>query len=60
MKRIAVARQVGQAMAEFLLVSASLAIALFFPYLDGRCVASLLVHALMEFFRAGSYLTSIL
>jgi hypothetical protein len=53
-------RHAGQAMAEFLLVSSALALALFFPYLDGRSVASLLVHALMESFRARSYLISIL
>jgi hypothetical protein len=50
----------GQAMVEFLVVSAAMAAALFFPYVDGRCVAALLVHALMECFRAQSYLVSIL
>ncbi len=49
----------GQAMVEFLLVSSALAVALFFPYLDGRSVVSLLIHALMECFRAQSYLISI-
>jgi hypothetical protein len=53
-------RHAGQAMAEFLLVSSALALALFFPYLDGRSVASLLVRALMECLRARSYLISIL
>lgn len=51
--------QAGQAMVEFLLVSSALAVALFFPYLHGRSVASLLVHASMECFRASSYLISI-
>ncbi len=50
----------GQARVEFLVVSTSLAIALFFPYLQGRSVASLLVHALMECFRARTFLISIL
>jgi hypothetical protein len=50
----------GQAMVEFLLIAAALVVALFLPYLDGRSVVSLLLHALMEFFRAGSYLISIL
>jgi hypothetical protein len=50
----------GQAMVEFLLVSSALVVALFFPYLHGRSVASLLVHASMECFRARSYLISIL
>jgi hypothetical protein len=50
----------GQAMAEFLLVTAALVFALFFPYLHGRSVVSLLLHALMECFRARSFLISIL
>jgi hypothetical protein len=50
----------GQAMVEFLLVSAVLAVALFLPYLEGRSVTSLLVHASMECFRARSFLISIL
>jgi hypothetical protein len=54
------AKPTGQAMVEFLLVSAALVIALFFPYLHGRSVASLLIHASMECFRARSYLISIL
>jgi hypothetical protein len=52
-------RHAGQVMVEFLLVSSALALALFFPYLDGCSVASLLVHALMESFRARSFLISI-
>jgi hypothetical protein len=50
----------GQAMVEFLLVSAALAAALFLPYLHGRSVAAVLIRALMECFRARSYLISIL
>jgi hypothetical protein len=60
MTRILNRRHAGQAMAEFLLVSSALAVALFFPYLDGRSVASMLGRALMECFRASSYLISIL
>jgi hypothetical protein len=47
-------------MVEFLVVGAVLAATLFLPYLHGRSVAGLLVHALMECFRARSYLVSIL
>lgn len=50
----------GQALVEFLVVSAAMAIAVFCPFVQGRSVASLLMHALMEFFRAGSFLVSIL
>jgi len=53
-------RKRGQAMAEFLLVGAALTAALFLPYLHGRSVAGLLLHALMEYFRARSFLLSIL
>ena len=52
-------RQMGQAMLEFLLVCAALVLALFLPYANGRSVAGLLLHALMECFRARSYLISI-
>ncbi len=50
----------GQAMAEFLLVTAALVFALFFPFVQGRSVVSLLLHSLMECFRARSFLISIL
>jgi hypothetical protein len=53
-------RESGQAMAEFLLVAAALVFALFFPYLHGRSVVSLLLHSLSECFRARSFLISIL
>jgi hypothetical protein len=58
--RHVISRPTGQAMVEFLLVSAALAIALFFPYLQGRSVTSLLLHSLLECFRARSYLISIM
>lgn len=59
MKPAAGEKQAGQAMVEFLLVGSALAVALFFPYLHGRSVASLLVHVSMEYLRASSYLISI-
>ncbi len=59
-KRKVNARSTGQAMVEFLLITAALAFALFFPYVQGRSVATLLLHALLESFRARSYLISIL
>ncbi|MEO6078690.1 MAG: hypothetical protein ABIQ86_02780 [Steroidobacteraceae bacterium] len=60
MRRCSSMRPGGQALVEFMLVSAALAFALFFPYLQGRSVTTLLLHALMECFRARSYLISIL
>jgi hypothetical protein len=50
----------GQAMVEFLLVATVLVLALFLPYVQGRSVTSVLLHALVEYFRARSYLVSIL
>jgi hypothetical protein len=50
----------GQALLEFLVVAMALVLALFLPYLQGRSVVSLLLHALVEYFRARSYLVSIL
>jgi hypothetical protein len=50
----------GQAMPEFLLVSLALVAALFLPYLHGRSVATVLLHALMESFRARAFLIAIL
>ena len=49
----------GQAMPEFLLVCLALVAALFLPYLHGRSVATLVLHALMESFRARAYLIAI-
>lgn len=53
-------RQPGQAMAEFLLVSAAVAFALFYPYVQGRSVTALLMHALLDSLRAQSFLISIM
>jgi hypothetical protein len=47
-------------MAEFLIVAAMLAIALFYPYLRGESVATLLLRALAQCLRARSFLLSIL
>jgi hypothetical protein len=52
--------QRGQAMAEFLVVSSALSLALFYPYLHGESVATLLLRALMRLSRARSFLVSIL
>jgi hypothetical protein len=52
--------QRGQAIAEFLLVSAALSLALFYPYLHGESVATLLLRTLMRLARARSFLVSIL
>lgn len=50
----------GQAMAEFLVVTSALAVALFYPYLNGESVATLLLRALMRCLRARSFLLSII
>jgi len=50
----------GQAMAEFLVVAAALAMALLLPYLHGQSVASLLLGALLGSLRAQAYLISVL
>lgn len=47
-------------MTEFLLVSAVVAFALFYPYLQGRSVAAILMHALLESLRVQSFLLSIM
>lgn len=60
MKRLDHTRQHGQALVEFMLVGAALAFALFFPYVQGRSVTTLLLQALLECFRARSYLVSII
>lgn len=54
------ARQRGQAMAEFLLVAGAMALALFYPYLQGESVATLLLRSLMRVLRARSMLISVL
>ncbi len=53
-------RQGGQAMAEFLLVAGAMALALFYPYLHGESVATLLLRTLMRVMRARSLLISVL
>lgn len=53
-------RQRGQAMAEFLVVAAAIALALFYPYLGGESVATFLLRALMRVLRARSFLISVL
>lgn len=50
----------GQAMTEFLLVCAGLVLALFYPYVNGESVITLLLRALMRLARARSFLVSIL
>ncbi len=50
----------GQSLVEYLLVCASLAAALFLPYVDGRSVAVLLASTLVEYLRGASFVTSIL
>jgi hypothetical protein len=52
--------QRGQVIAEFLVVSAALSLALFYPYLHGESVATLLLRTLMRLARARSFLVSIL
>jgi hypothetical protein len=50
----------GQVMAEVLVVTAALAVALFYPYLHGKSVMTLFLEALLEWFRAQSFLLSII
>lgn len=50
----------GQAMTEFLLVSVALAVALFYPYLGGESVTSLLLRSITRAMRVRAYLVSIL
>lgn len=52
--------QCGQAMSEFLAVCAALALALFYPYVNGESVITLLMRTLMGVARARSFLVSIL
>lgn len=53
-------RQSGQAMTEFLIVAATLAAALFYPFANGESVASLLLRAVMRAMRARSFLVSVM
>jgi hypothetical protein len=52
--------QAGQGMAEFLVIAGALAMALFYPYLQGESVATWLLRAMMSCLRARSFLLSIL
>ena len=52
--------QAGQAMSECLVVTAALALALLYPYVQGESVATMLLRALMRVLRARSFLVSIL
>lgn len=53
-------RQRGQAMVEFLVVSGAMALALFYPYLQGESVATLLLRSLMRVLRVRTMLISVL
>lgn len=53
-------RQRGQGSSEFLLVCGALALALFYPYVNGESVTTLLLRTLMNVARARSFLVSIL
>lgn len=53
-------RQSGQSSTEFLLVAGALAVALFYPFVEGQSVGDLLLRALMASLRARSYILSIL
>jgi hypothetical protein len=53
-------RQRGQAMAEFLIVTGALALALFYPYVNGESVVTYLLRTLMRVARTRSFLVSIL
>lgn len=52
--------QGGQATTEFLLVAGAIAVALFYPYLGGESVGSLLLRAVLRSIRARAFLISIL
>lgn len=53
-------RRSGQAMTEFLIVTAALVLALFYPYLNGESVIALLLRSLLRVWRARSFLVSVL
>jgi hypothetical protein len=52
--------QSGQASIEYLIVAAALAVALFYPIAQQGPVIGILVHALMNYFRAQAFVISIL
>ena len=49
----------GQGLCEYLLVCSVLAVALFTPYVAGDSVVTLLVRALVEYFRGLAFITSV-
>lgn len=53
-------RERGQAMTEFLLAGSALALALFYPYVHGESVVTLLVRAAMRVLRARTFLVSVM
>lgn len=53
-------RHTGQSMTEFLVVCGALVLALFYPYVNGESVITLLVRTLMRVARARSFLVSII
>lgn len=52
--------QRGQSVTEFLLVCVALVTALFYPYVNGESMITLLLRSLMRVARARSFLVSIL
>jgi hypothetical protein len=52
--------QQGQAMTEFLIVAIALALALFYPYVQGESVVTLLVRTVMRVLRARTFLVSVM
>jgi hypothetical protein len=53
-------RYSGQALTEFLVVATSLALALFYPYVNGESVVTLLLRTLMRAMRARAFLVSVM
>jgi hypothetical protein len=53
-------QQRGQAMTEFLVVGAALALALLYPYLHGESVVTLLVRTVLRVLRARTFLVSLM
>jgi hypothetical protein len=54
------AAQSGQTCVEYLVVAGALAVALFYPIGQQGPVITILVHALMNYFRSQSFVISIL
>jgi hypothetical protein len=53
-------RQQGQAMTEFLLVGVALALALFYPYMHGESVVTLLLRTVLRVLRIRTFLVSVI